>query len=107
MKKIYLSLISALLLVSANAQITFGFDYKEPFENFTNSDPNSAVIIALYNANLDSTTRSYSAILSVVDQTAKPELTALNGTHFNITPLNKKWSFYQDKRVLETKYCLT
>jgi hypothetical protein len=93
MKKIYLSLISALLLVSANAQITFGFDYKEPFENFTNSDPNSAVIIALYNANLDSTTRSYSAILSVVDQTAKPELTALNGTHFNITPPQQKVEF--------------
>ena len=85
MKKIYLSLICTLLFVGAKAQISYGFDYKENYQSFSNKDANSSVIIALYNTKQDSTLQAYSAILSVVDNSGDPSLNAINGTHFSIT----------------------
>jgi hypothetical protein len=93
MKKIYLSLICALLFVGAQAQISYGFDYKENYQSFSNKDANSSVIIALYNSKQDSTLRAYSAILSVEDNTSDPSLNAKNGIHFNITPSQQKVEF--------------
>ena len=93
MKKIYLSLICTLLFVGAQAQISYGFDYKENYQSFSNKDANSSVIIALYNSKQDSTLRAYSAILSVEDNTSDPSLNAKNGTHFNITPSQQKVEF--------------
>jgi hypothetical protein len=93
MKKIYLSLICTLLFVGAQAQISYGFDYKENYQSFSNKDANSSVIIALYNSKQDSTLRAYSAILSVEDNTSDPSLNAVNGTHFNITPSQQKVEF--------------
>jgi hypothetical protein len=93
MKKIYLSLICTLLFVGAKAQISYGFDYKENYQSFSNKDANSSVIIALYNSKQDSTLRAYSAILSVEDSTSDPSLNAKNGTHFSITPAQQKVEF--------------
>lgn len=92
MKKIYFSVISTLLFLGAQAQISYGFDYKENYESFTNKDAGSAITIALYNANQDSTTRPYSAILSVIDNTTKPSLNAINKTHFDM-PAQQKVEF--------------
>lgn len=93
MKKIYFSIIGALLFIGAQAQITFGFDYKENYQSFSNKDTNSAVVIALYNSNQDSTTQAYSAILSVEDNTSDPALNAKNGIHFDISPVQQKVEF--------------
>jgi hypothetical protein len=93
MKKIYLSLICTLLFVGAKAQITYGFDYKENYQSFSNKDANSSVVIALYNSKQDSTLQAYSAILSVEDNTSDPSLNANNGTHFSITPPQQKVEF--------------
>jgi len=93
MKKIYLSLICTLLFVGAKAQITYGFDYKENYQSFSNQDANSAIVIAMYNSLQDSTQQAYSAILSVEDNTSDPLLNAVNGTHFNITPAQQKVEF--------------
>lgn len=92
MKKIFLLLISTVLFVGLHAQITLGFDYKDNYQNFTHKDPNSAVVIAMYNNNQDSTIRPYSAILSVKDNASDPALNAVNGTHFNI-PAQQKIEF--------------
>ena len=93
MKKIYLSLICTLLFVGANAQITYGFDYKENYQSFSNKDANSSVIIALYNTKQDSTLQAYSAILSVEDNVSDPSLNGKNGIHFSITPVQQKVEF--------------
>lgn len=93
MKKIYLSLICTLLFVSVKAQITYGFDYKENYQSFSNKDANSSVIIALYNSKQDSTLQAYSAILSVEDNVSDPSLNGKNGTHFSITPVQQKVEF--------------
>jgi hypothetical protein len=93
MKKIYLSLICALLIIGAKAQISFGFDYKDNYQSFTNKDPNSSVVIAMYNFNQDSTLRAYSAILSVEDNTSDPVLNAKNGVHFSVVPNQQKIEF--------------
>lgn len=89
MKKIYLSIISVLMVIGANAQVVFGFDYKDNYQNFTNKDGNSAIVIAMYNYNQDSTLLPYSAILSVKDNSTNPSLTAVNGTHFNMSAQQK------------------
>ena len=89
MKKLYLMLIGCGMFLGVNAQITYGFDYKENFQNFTHKDQNSAIVIALYNSNLDSTTQPYSAILSVVDKTSNAVLTAENTINFNMQPQQK------------------
>lgn len=93
MKKIYLSLIYTLLFVGVKAQITYGFDYKENYQSFSNKDANSSVIIALYNSKQDSTLQAYSAILSVEDNVSDPSLNGKNGTHFSITPVQQKVEF--------------
>jgi hypothetical protein len=89
MKKIYLSIISVLIVVGVNAQVVFGFDYKDNYQNFTHKDQNSAVVIAMYNYNQDSTLQPYSAILSVKDNSTEPSLTATNGIHFNMSAQQK------------------
>ena len=93
MKKIYLSLICTLLFVGAKAQISYGFDYKENYQSFSNKDANSSVIIALYNSKQDSTLQAYSAILSVEDKSSDLSLNAVNGVHFSITPAQQKVEF--------------
>lgn len=93
MKKIYLSLICTLLFVGVKAQITYGFDYKENYQSFSNKDANSSVIIALYNSKQDSTLQAYSAILSVEDNVSDPSLNGKNGIHFSISPVQQKVEF--------------
>lgn len=92
MKKIYFTVISTLLFIGAQAQISYGFDYKQNYESFTDRDAASSITIALYNDNQDSTTRPYSAILSVIDNTTKPSLNAKNKTHFDM-PAQQKIEF--------------
>lgn len=82
-----------MLFVGAKAQISYGFDYKENYQSFSNKDANSSVIIALYNSKQDSTLQAYSAILSVEDIVSDPALNAKNGTHFSITPEQQKVEF--------------
>jgi hypothetical protein len=77
------------MVIGANAQVVFGFDYKDDYQNFTHKDQNSAVVIAMYNYNQDSTLQPYSAILSVKDNSTDPSLTATNGVHFNMTAQKK------------------
>jgi len=89
MKKIYFTVISTLLFIGAQAQISYGFDYKNNYESFSDRDTSSSITIALYNENQDSTTRPYSAILSVIDNTTNPSLNGLNQTHFNMVAQQK------------------
>jgi hypothetical protein len=82
MRKLLIILVSFFVVSKADAQIQYGFDYKDAYQSFTHLDDSSAVIIALYNSNLDTTRRQYSAILSVND--VGTNLTAKNGTHFSM-----------------------
>lgn len=89
MNKIYLSIIALFTVITANAQINYGFDYPQAYESFSSRDTAASIYISLFNAKQDSTIRPYSAILSVDDNSS----TAKNGINFSITPAQQKVEF--------------
>lgn len=70
---------ASFILSAQNPFIRFGFEYKDPFDNFNVLDTNAAIEIVLYNQKQDTIKEDYGCDLFILNGTAQ------NGVHFNIT----------------------